>query len=59
MQRTYCRNSGDDFSQLQLVKDCGLASGVKPHHQNPHLLLAEEPLEEGGEHVAHGCSGQM
>ena len=50
---TYGGNRGDDLAQLELVEDGGLAGGVEPHHQDPHLLLAEEALEEGCEHVTH------
>ena len=32
------RNSGDDFTELELVEDGGLTSGVKTDHQDAHLL---------------------
>ena len=53
---TYGGDRGDDLAQLELVEDGGLAGGVQPHHQDPHLLLAEEALEQGGEEVAHVAS---
>lgn len=34
------RDRGDDFAQLQLVQDGRLSGGVKPHHQDSHLLLS-------------------
>ena len=49
-------DGGDDLSQLELIKNGGFTSSIKPHHENPHLLLAEEALEKGGEHVTHGCT---
>jgi len=49
-------DGGDDLSQLELIKDGGFTSSIKPHHENPHLLLTEEALEKGGEHVTHGCT---
>ena len=45
---TNCRDGGDDFSQLQLVKDGRLSGGVKTDHENPHFLLTEEALENTG-----------
>lgn len=50
---TYRGDGGDDFAQLQLVEDCGLAGGVQPDHKDPHLLLAEQALEQAGEDVSH------
>ena len=49
-------NGGDDLAQLELVEDCGLASSVQPHHQDPHLLLAEQSFKEGGKEVPHVAS---
>lgn len=31
-------NSGDDFTELELVQDGGLTGGVKTDHQDAHLL---------------------
>jgi hypothetical protein len=50
---TDCRDGGHDFSELELVQDGRLSGRVQPDHQDPHLLLAEQALEQGGEHVAH------
>lgn len=33
-------NSGDDFTELELVQNGGLTGGVKTDHQNAHLLAA-------------------
>lgn len=33
-------NGGDDFTELELVQDGGLTSGVKTDHQDAHLLAA-------------------
>jgi len=40
------RDSGDNFAELELVEDGGLASSVKTDHQNAHLLLLHEQGEE-------------
>jgi len=49
-----CGDGGDDLSQLELVEDCCFSGCVQSNHQDPHLLLSEEALEQGGEHVTHG-----
>lgn len=54
---TYGGDGGDDLPQLQLVEDGGLPSGVQPHHQDPHLLLPNEALQQVPEDVAHGDGG--
>lgn len=51
-------DGGDDLSQLELVQDGRLSGGVESDHQDAHLLLAEEALEQRGEHVAHGQAGK-
>ena len=50
---TYGRDGCHNLSKLEFVEDCGLSSSVQPNHQDSHLLLAEEPFEEGGKEVAH------
>ena len=40
------RDSGDDFTKLELVEDCGLAGGIKTNHQDAHFALAKEAGEE-------------
>jgi hypothetical protein len=34
------RDGGDDFTELQLVKDGGFTGSIETDHQNSHLLLA-------------------
>ena len=53
---TYGRDGGHNLPKLQFVEDCGLASSVQPHHQDPHLLLAEQSFKEGGKEVPHVAS---
>ena len=50
---TDCRNRRDDLAELELVQNRRFARRVEPDHENAHFLLAEEALEETGEHVAH------
>ncbi len=44
--RTDCGDGGDDFTQLQLVEDGGLAGRIETDHQNAHLLLAPQAIEQ-------------
>ena len=44
------RNRGDDLAELELVEDGGLSGCVQPHHQDTHLLLANQSLEELAEY---------
>jgi hypothetical protein len=46
-------DGGDDLAELQLVEDGGLSGGVESHHQDPHLLLGEQPAEQLGERKPH------
>ena len=49
-------NSGDscdDLTELELVEDCGLTSGIETNHENAHLLLAKEALPDLGKHSTH------
>jgi len=39
-------NGGDDLAQLELVQHGGLAGGVQADHQDAHLLLAEQRVEQ-------------
>jgi hypothetical protein len=48
------RDGGHDLSELQLVQNGGLPCSVEADHQDPHLLLREQSLEELGEGEAHG-----
>jgi len=47
------RNGGDDLAQFQLVQNGGFAGRVQPHHQDTHLLLAEQTLEKAAEVETH------
>lgn len=54
------RDGRDDLTELELVENSGLSGSVETDHENSHLLLAEEPIEELSEYrerVAHfgGC----
>lgn len=58
--RTDCGDGGDDFTKLELVQDSGLSGGVETDHQDSHLLLAPEAVEqlrESETHVGGGCGG--
>lgn len=59
MWHTNGGDRGDDFTQLQLVKDCCLSGSVQSNHQNSHLLLPPEAVEELRECETHlgGCGG--
>jgi hypothetical protein len=46
-------DGGDDLAELELVEDGGLSGGVEPHHQDPHLLLREQPAEQLPERQPH------
>jgi len=45
-------DGGHNLAELQLIQNRGLARSVKPNHENTHLLLREEALENTAE-VAH------
>jgi len=47
------RDCRDDFTELQLVQDGGLSGGVQTNHQNSHLLLAPEAIEQLRERETH------
>lgn len=42
---TYSGDGSDYFSKLELVQDRRFTSRIKPDHQDPHLLLREEPAK--------------
>lgn len=50
-------DGGDNLPQFELVEDGGLPSSVQPHHQDPHLLLPNQALQQVPEDVAHGDGG--
>jgi len=41
-----CGNSGDDFAELKLVENGSLSGSVKSDHQDSHLLLSPQPVEQ-------------
>lgn len=51
-------DSGDDFTELELVQDGGLTSSIETHHQNPHFLLRKQPAEQLRERQPHLHSHQ-
>mmetsp|Transcript_17334 Transcript_17334/g.24285 ORF Transcript_17334/g.24285 Transcript_17334/m.24285 type:complete len:229 (+) Transcript_17334:295-981(+) len=51
--KTDGRDSGNNFTQLQLVQDSSLTSGVKTNHQNAHVRFAEHTAPELGECHPH------
>ena len=46
-------DGGHDLAELQLVEDGGLTGRIQPDHEDPHLLLAKEALEQASENVPH------
>lgn len=53
--RTDGGNSRDNFTELELVENRSLSGGVKTDHQNSHLLLPPELVEDLGKRETHGC----
>ena len=51
--RTDCGDGGDDFTELQLVEDGGLSGGIETDHENSHLLLSPETVEQTRECETH------
>jgi len=48
-----CWDSRDDFTQLELVEDSGLSSGVQTNHQDSHLLLPPQLIKQLRECKTH------
>jgi len=46
-------DGGDDLAELELVEDGCFTGGVEADHEDPHLLLGEEPAEELPEREPH------
>ena len=46
-------DGSDDLAELELVEDGGLTGGIKPDHEDPHLLLGEEAAEQLPEREPH------
>lgn len=49
-------DGGDDLAQFQLVQDGGLPRGIQTHHQDAHLLLPNQALEEVSKDITHDHS---
>lgn len=43
---TNCGDGGDHLSKLEFVQYRRFSSRIKSDHQNPHLLLGEEPAKK-------------
>ena len=53
-------DGGDNLAQLELVEDGRLTGRVQPDHQDPHLLLAKQVLEQAdvsAHFFAFSCPG--
>ena len=51
--RTDSRNCGHDFTKLQLIEDGRLSGSIQSDHENAHLLLAPEAIEQLRERETH------
>lgn len=54
---TDCGDSGDDFTELELVENSGLSGGIETNHEDSHLLLAPQAVEQLGEGKTHVGGG--
>ena len=45
----------DNFAQLEFVKDGGFTGGIETDHQDTHLLLPPQLIEDLGKGETHGC----
>jgi len=50
-------DGGHNLSKLQLVQNRGFSSSVQTDHQDSHLLLSPEPIEDLGKCETHDCGG--
>jgi len=48
-------NGGDDFTELELVQDGGFTGSIKTDHQNSHLLLPPQSVEQLRKGETHVC----
>jgi hypothetical protein len=48
-----CGDGGDDFTELQLVQNGGLSGGIETNHEDSHLLLAPQAVEQLGKGKTH------
>jgi len=47
------RDGGENFANVQLIEYGGFSSCIQPKHHHPHLLVAEEGIEELPERLPH------
>jgi len=45
----------DDFTQLELIQNCGLSGSVQTNHQDSHLLLSPELVKQLRKRKTHDC----
>jgi len=50
---TDCGDGGNDFTELQLVENGGLSGSIETDHENSHLLLSPEAVEQTRECETH------
>ena len=48
-------DGGNDLAKLELIQNRCLSCGIQTNHQNSHLLLSPELVEEFGECKTHDC----
>jgi hypothetical protein len=53
--RTNGRDGGDDFTKLQLVQNGGFTGGIETDHENSHLLLPPQLVENLRKGETHDC----
>lgn len=53
-EQTDCGDGSDNFTELEFVQDCGLSGSIKPNHQNSHLLLSPQLVEQFRKRETHG-----
>lgn len=53
--RTNSGNSRDDLTKLELVENGGFTGGIETDHQDTHLLLPPQLIEDLGKGETHGC----
>ena len=54
---TDCRDGSNNFTEFQLVQDRSFSGSIKTDHQDSHLLLSPELIEQLRERETHisGC----
>lgn len=52
-QRTDGWDCGHNFTELELVENGSLTSGIETNHEDAHLLLAKKAFKETSENVSH------